>query len=119
MNSEPRPIERFPAFDWVRLFLAGFVAVLHTLNNFYGRSHTGPHYVGMTIAVPGFLAVSGFCVLQSYERSQGWLHFAWKRVCRIMPALGFSFLLVGLIWGLEPILPTEIKQEQIEHEDEH
>jgi peptidoglycan/LPS O-acetylase OafA/YrhL len=48
---------------------------------------------GFIMAVPAFLAISGFLVLQSYEDSSTWGHFMKKRMLRIFPALIFSFAL--------------------------
>jgi peptidoglycan/LPS O-acetylase OafA/YrhL len=96
--KEAKPT-RYPAFDWIRLGLALGVAGIHTQNAVWIHSKAGWHYQGMTPFVPGFLAISGLCVLQSYVYSRNWFHFIWKRICRIFPALLVSFLLVALLWS--------------------
>jgi peptidoglycan/LPS O-acetylase OafA/YrhL len=51
------------------------------------------NWAGYVMAVPAFLAISGFLVLQSYSESESWLVFIKKRALRVMPALLFSLLL--------------------------
>ncbi|SHI45421.1 Peptidoglycan/LPS O-acetylase OafA/YrhL, contains acyltransferase and SGNH-hydrolase domains [Aureimonas altamirensis DSM 21988] len=80
---------RYPNFDLMRLFLAGQVAVAHawyTVDPNFG-------WPGFVMAVPSFLAISGFLVLKSYEFSNTWRNFMRKRVLRILPALIVSFVL--------------------------
>jgi peptidoglycan/LPS O-acetylase OafA/YrhL len=87
--QEKTTTQRYPLFDVFRLLLA--VAVVWF------------HYSGsvrqLVPAVPLFLALSGFLVLQSFENSTGWFHFAKKRALRILPAFAAMLLLVGVLFG--------------------
>jgi peptidoglycan/LPS O-acetylase OafA/YrhL len=87
--------EHFQAFDWMRLALAIFVIRSH-----YGIfTRHGQIYWDVLIPVPMFLAISGFVVLGSFERSGSWLIFAWRRVCRVVPLFLVSLIAVLLLWG--------------------
>lgn len=84
---------RYPNFEIMRLFLAGQVAVAHawyTVNPNFG-------WDGLVMAVPSFLAVSGFLVLKSYEETGSWRIFIRKRLLRILPALLVSFALCFIL----------------------
>lgn len=65
---------RYPNFDLLRLLLALEVVVVHAWNE------TDPNFnwSGFIMAVPAFLAISGFLVLKSYEESNSWRSFAKK-----------------------------------------
>jgi peptidoglycan/LPS O-acetylase OafA/YrhL len=82
-----------PNFDLLRLFFALSVVWFHCWNA------TGRHINGSLPAVPGFLAISGYLVLQSYEQSGSWQVFAWRRFLRVFPA--FACVLAGgwLLFG--------------------
>lgn len=80
---------RYPSFDLIRLLLALEVVVAHT----WGTLIPGSGWPGFVIAVPAFLAVSGFLVLKSYSETPSWLIFARKRALRIFPALLASITL--------------------------
>ena len=93
--------QRFNNFDYLRLLLALIgVAAFHAWNA------TGPKFLGLTIAVPAFLCISGFVIPPSLETSQGAVHFFWKRILRVMPAFIASLLAVWLIWGFASVGPT-------------
>ena len=47
--------------------------------------------------VAGFIAISGYLVTGSMERSAGYAHFAWKRLLRVGPAFVLSFVLVATL----------------------
>ncbi|MGW1422654.1 acyltransferase family protein [Bradyrhizobium manausense] len=49
--------------------------------------------------VPAFIAISGYLITDSMFRSDGYLHFAWKRALRIGPAFLLSLLLVSMTGG--------------------
>lgn len=87
--------ERYPNFDLLRLLLATEVVFSH------GWALTDPAFTwpGLILAVPAFLAISGFLVLQSYTSSRSWGHFLKKRALRIFPALVLSMLLCTLLLG--------------------
>src|SRR5579862_4263293 len=57
------PREQYENLDALRLFLAVSVLFCH------GYNATGPKLTGLFFAVPCFLAISGFVVLQSFEHS--------------------------------------------------
>lgn len=81
--------QRYPNFDLMRLLLAAEVAFVHAayyINNAFA-------WAGFIMAVPAFLAISGFLVLKSYEESGSWSFFLKKRGLRILPALAVSMLL--------------------------
>jgi peptidoglycan/LPS O-acetylase OafA/YrhL len=86
---------RYPNFDVMRLFLAGEVAFVHAW--FLVDPNFG--WDGWIMAVPAFLAISGFLVLQSYEQTPTWLQFVRKRALRLLPALAVSFLLTFAMFG--------------------
>lgn len=50
------------------------------------------------MAVPAFLAISGFLVLKSYEDSGSWRIFIRKRALRLLPALVCSMLLCWMLF---------------------
>ena len=84
---------RYPNFDLLRLLLALEVVVAHA---WHLTDHTVE--VGSVImAVPAFLAISGFLVLKSYEDSDSWGTFMRKRALRLLPALVVSMV---LCWAL-------------------
>lgn len=88
--SPPRK-GRYPNFDVLRLLLAAEVAYAHI---WYLSNPATFNWPGFVMAVPGFLAISGFLVLQSYAESGTWGQFLKKRALRIVPALLISLLLV-------------------------
>jgi peptidoglycan/LPS O-acetylase OafA/YrhL len=81
-------MKRYPLFDVLRLLCALEVVRAH-----YTQSAL------FFPAVPMFLAISGFCILGSYERSKSWGAFAWKRVCRVYPAFLAMLALVFVLGG--------------------
>lgn len=86
--------KRYPNFDWLRIYFAFEVVLEHI----WGETKT-PIQIQLIHPVAGFLALSGFLVLQSYEQTGNWFHFIWKRVCRLIPALFISFILVLILRG--------------------
>lgn len=92
---EPVPAPRYPNFDVLRLFLALGVVSCHA-PSLTGAS--GPPTVWVNY-VPGFLCVSGFLVLQSFEGSTGWKEFLVKRAWRIGPALVACLVMLTLWRG--------------------
>lgn len=93
---------RYPNFDLLRLLLALEVALLHFDWQTYGH----PDHKYFINPVPAFVAISGFLILGSFDRSRSLRHFAQKRFLRVFPAFLFSFALVGLICGSEWLWPT-------------
>lgn len=84
---------RYPLFDVFRLLLALEVVRYHAV-------YPSPLLLP---AVPAFLALSGFLVLQSFEHSRSWGHFAWKRACRIVPAFLLMLVLVYALFGASDV----------------
>lgn len=82
-------MKRYPNFDLLRLLLALEVVFDHA------RYMANPKstWNAPIVAVPAFLAISGFLVLKSYADSESWAAFIKKRALRLLPALGASMLL--------------------------
>jgi peptidoglycan/LPS O-acetylase OafA/YrhL len=47
--------------------------------------------------VPAFISLSGYLISQSMERSRDYLHFAWKRLLRVMPAFLVSLVVMAFV----------------------
>ena len=84
----------YPNFDLMRLLLAIEVAFVHA----WFMTDANFDWAGYIMAVPAFLAISGFLVLKSYEDCPSWRIFMKKRVLRIFPALLFSMLVCWLLF---------------------
>lgn len=89
--------DRYPNFDLLRLLLALEVVVAHA----WYLSDAAVEWQGFIVAVPAFLAISGFLVLKSYEESGAWSVFIKKRALRLLPALLVSMVLCLALfdWG--------------------
>lgn len=85
--------DRYPNFDLLRVLLALEVVVAHAWYLTDPTFGSG----GVIMAVPAFLAISGFLVLKSYEDSDTWGTFMRKRALRLLPALVVSMV---LCWAL-------------------
>lgn len=85
----------FPNFDVIRLYLALVVVVAHA----WWMISPSNAWSGSVMAVPAFLAVSGFLVLKSYSESGSLIVFAKKRALRILPALLGSMILCLCLLG--------------------
>lgn len=87
--AAPERAGRYPNFDLLRVLLAVEVAFVHAWDA------VDPDFAwpGFVIAVPAFLAISGFLVLQSYAESGSWRVFIRKRALRVLPALCVALLL--------------------------
>lgn len=88
----------YPMLDYIRLLLAIEVVLLHF-------HYIKPQY-WLVFAVPGFLAISGFVVLQSLETSHNLYHFWWKRILRLMPAFLFMLIVTFFVIGGKYVLDT-------------
>lgn len=84
---------RYPNFDILRLLLAVEVAFVHIWYTYDPNFSWNPYVQ----AVPAFLSVSGFLVLQSYSETGRWRDFLRKRALRLFPALIFSFCLCWVL----------------------
>ncbi len=86
---------RYPNFDVLRLLLAVQVAFVHG----WAYTDTKFNWAGYIMAVPAFLAISGFLVLKSYEESGSVTLFMRKRALRLLPALAVSILLCFVLFN--------------------
>lgn len=86
------PIARANNLDFIRTALALGVLSFHTFQ-----------YIGIDYPqlpwVPSFIALSGYLITESMQRSAGYLHFAWKRLLRVAPAFLLSLILVAALGG--------------------
>jgi peptidoglycan/LPS O-acetylase OafA/YrhL len=85
-------------FDYLRLFLAVEVVAMHL--------NAGLLLGNLWVPIPpvaAFVALSGFLIPQSLERSRGLKHFAWKRALRTLPALVPLMLAIGVVFGLKDV----------------
>lgn len=89
----------YPNFDLMRLLLASEVAFVHA----WFLTDATFDWNGYIMAVPAFLAISGFLVLKSYEDSPYWRVFIQKRALRILPALLFSMLVCWILFDLDAV----------------
>jgi peptidoglycan/LPS O-acetylase OafA/YrhL len=85
---------RYPNLDILRIFLAFEVIVLHT------RAYDTGQVLWLPIhPVATFVCISGLLIPHSFSTSNGWPHFAWKRLLRVGPALALALLLVMSLFG--------------------
>lgn len=94
MTEKMRDGVYYPNFDLMRLLLAIEVAFVHA----WFMTDSKFNWAGYIMAVPSFLAISGFLVLKSYEDSSSWRAFMRKRALRILPALLFSMLVCWILF---------------------
>ena len=87
----------FPLFDVMRILLALEVVRCH-----YGIN-LGYGFGDILTPVPMFLALSGFMVLQSFEHSRNWGHFAWKRALRIVPLYVTTLIAILFLFGASEV----------------
>lgn len=85
-------------FDYLRLFLALEVLALH-LNAGLLR---GTLWVPIP-PVAAFVALSGFLIPQSLERSRSLGHFAWKRALRTLPALVPLMVAIAIAFDIKHV----------------
>jgi peptidoglycan/LPS O-acetylase OafA/YrhL len=91
--------KRHNNFDVLRLVFALMVCLVHAyqLSGFAGLAWTS-NYLSSDIAIKAFFVVSGYLVLQSYERSANVRDYVRKRASRIYPA--YLVMLVLCVSGL-------------------
>ena len=93
-------------FDAIRFVLATLVIASHSYPLFQGNNSCEPlarlssgQMTGGELAVNGFFILSGYLILQSWERSRGMANFFRKRALRIYPgflvAVAFGALVVA------------------------
>jgi peptidoglycan/LPS O-acetylase OafA/YrhL len=88
---------RYPNLDLLRLVLAVEVVIGHS------RIPGVPEWIN---PVPAFVCLSGLLIPGSFETSNGWGHFAWKRLLRVGPAFALALGLVMALFGPLAALPT-------------
>jgi len=85
---------RYPNLDILRLALALEVLILHT-----HAFDTGAVLWLPIHPVAAFVCISGLLIPHSFSTSNGWPHFAFKRLLRVGPALVLALLLVTVLFG--------------------
>ena len=91
-------------FDYLRIFLASEVILLHSFGVVYGQAATragyaGPAHAWLASILPMFFGLSGFLVASSLERSRTLRGFLTLRVIRLFPALLVEVALSAFILG--------------------
>ena len=85
----------------LRLALAGFVLVSHTLKLHGGEdplaARTGGAVDMGTIAVDGFFALSGFLITASYLSSPSLWRYLWRRCLRILPGFWACLVVTAVV----------------------
>ncbi len=80
-------------FDVLRLLFATFVVISHSywINGRYPEEilnfATNKQIDLGALGVKGFFVISGYLVFKSMERSYSFIHYLWKRLLRLFPAL--------------------------------
>lgn len=97
--QEPDADRIYPNFNIMRLMLAVSVVFTHCWGDLLGRENPYVPYA----AVPAFLAISGFVVLASFERSKNCRQFAFKRLLRVGPAFVLALVLAGIVVGMKGV----------------
>lgn len=97
--------ERANNFDLLRLLLAVLVILSHSYIMFDGKDASDPLasiFHGVTLgelAVDGFFLLSGYLIVQSWEKSPDFWSFMMKRILRIYPGFIVAALLSALVVG--------------------
>ncbi len=92
---------RVANYDVLRLLLALEVLAIHCI------SVPVLHQFPLPLPpVPAFVALSGFLIPDSWSSSNGWRHFARKRMLRVLPAFVVSLVLVQVLAGSGPLVAT-------------
>lgn len=103
-------------FDYLRIFLALSVMVMHATSTTYGQAAdlillASPWRPFIRAVVPAFFVLSGFLVCGSLNRCRTLVTFVGLRVIRIYPALGVEVLISAIIMG--PIVTTQSLAEYL------
>ncbi|KVO24870.1 acyltransferase family protein [Burkholderia ubonensis] len=96
-------------FDFLRL-LAAFMVLFSHQHNLLGipEAHFDPRITPGPIGVAIFFSISGYLVIQSWERDPHVFRFAFKRFLRIWPGLFVVTLLAACVIGpIVSALPAE------------
>ena len=92
-------------FNFLRLLFASLVILTHSCDIIDGDTHREIlwrifHTATFgTVAVDGFFLVSGFLIVQSWQRQPSFGEFLWKRVLRIYPAFIVACLVCAFLVG--------------------
>jgi peptidoglycan/LPS O-acetylase OafA/YrhL len=92
---------RVANYDVLRLCLALEVLAIHCIRIPVMREFPLP-----LPPVPAFVALSGFLIPDSWSSSDGWRHFARKRLLRVLPAFVLSLVLVQGLFGAGALVAT-------------
>jgi peptidoglycan/LPS O-acetylase OafA/YrhL len=92
--------DHYPNFDLFRMLMAGEVFIYHLL------AMRGQYIDFWINPVPAFVGISGFLVLDSLNRSSSYWEFAWKRICRVMPAFVVVMLLGWVLYDYDYFFKT-------------
>lgn len=93
-------------FDFIRFLAASFVLVTHAYalkgiddgKDFLGQL-IGPAFPFSFFGVRIFFLISGFLILQSFERKKSYLDYFWKRLLRIIPGLFVLVIFMIFVFG--------------------
>lgn len=104
-QSPPVRPERANNFDLLRLLLAVFVILSHSYIMFDGKDASDPLaslFQGITLgelAVNGFFLLSGYLIVQSWEKTPDLWSFMMKRIWRIYPGFIVAALFSAFVAG--------------------
>ena len=102
----PTPANRNNNFLFLRFFLASMVLLSHSFElkeEYAGRAILTRLFGTLTLgelAVDGFFLVSGFLIVQSWQRNPDLNHFLRNRILRIFPAFVVASLISAFLAGL-------------------
>ena len=101
----PTPANRNNNFSLLRFFLASMVLLSHSFElkeEYAGREILTRLFGTLTLgelAVDGFFLVSGFLIVQSWQRNPDLNHFLRNRIVRIFPAFVVASLISAFLAG--------------------
>ncbi len=101
-----QPANHANNFDFIRFLAASFVIITHAYaikgfpdgNDFSGQL-IGELYPFSFFGVRIFFLISGYLILQSFERKKSNLDYMWKRFLRIIPGLFVLIMLMVFLYG--------------------
>jgi peptidoglycan/LPS O-acetylase OafA/YrhL len=101
-----QPVNHTNNFDFIRFLAASFVIITHAYplknlpdgNDLSGQL-IGELYPFSFFGVRIFFLISGYLILQSFDRKKSNLDYMWKRCLRILPGLFVLILLMVFVYG--------------------
>lgn len=106
-----QPLRAANNFDIIRILFAWLIIISHSYILSGSKAcdwvcEATNHYINFSyFGVKGFIAISGFLIIKSLERSPNPLDYLWKRLIRIYPGLimvlGLSIAMAYLIYKPE------------------